>query len=78
MTLAPRTTTRIIKGVDNDEGKAIVELIHEAVEKLDEQSSTPSVIVNNQQDPITALKMKFVNGEITQEEYEMKKAILEG
>lgn len=74
--ISTTNSNRVVKGVDNDEGRIIVELIQQAMERLDEQSSTPTVVVDAQ-DPIKALKMKFVNGEITQEEYEAKKAILE-
>lgn len=74
--ISTTNSNRIVKGVDNEEGKAIVDLIQQAMEKLDEQSRAPTVVVDAQ-DPIKALKMRFVNGEITQEEYEAKKAILE-
>lgn len=74
--ISTSNSNRVVKGVNNDEGRIIVERIQQAMEALDEQSSTPTVVVDAQ-DPIKALKMKFVNGEITQEEYEAKKAILE-
>ena len=74
--ISTMNSNRVVKDVNNGEGKIIVERIQQAMERLDEQSSTPTVVVDAQ-DPIKALKMKFVNGEITQEEYETKKAILE-
>lgn len=74
--ISTTNSNRIVKGVDNEEGRVIVDIIQQAMEKLDEQSSAPTVVVDAQ-DPIKVLKMKFVNGEITQEEYETKKAILE-
>lgn len=70
---------RVIKGIDNEEGRTIVDIVQEAVDSVAAQGSTPTVITQQaQQSPIDALKMKFVNGEITKEEYEEKKAILEG
>lgn len=70
---------RVIKGIDNEEGRTIVDIVQEAVENVAAQGSAPTVITQQaQQSPIDALKMKFVNGEITKEEYEEKKAILEG
>lgn len=69
---------RVIKGIDNEEGKIIVELIQQALEEIETKSSAPTVVTTTAQSPIDALKMKFVNGEITKEEYEEKKAILEG
>ena len=68
---------RVMKGIDNEEGKTIVDIIQQAVDNATVQNSTPTVI-NTAQNPIDALKMKFVNGEITKEEYEEKKAILDG
>ena len=35
-------------------------------------------MVQERQSPIAALKMKYVNGEITKDEFEEKKKILEG
>jgi len=67
---------RVIKAIQNDEGKIIVDRIQEAVQKAGKAEG--ATIVTSHQDPVDALKMKFVNGEITKEEFEEKRKILEG
>ena len=67
----------VIKHIDNDEGKTIVEMIQNAIQESKKQQGS-TVITQEKQSPLDALKMKFVNGEITAEEYEKMKKVLEG
>ena len=74
------TTTdnsRVIKGINNEEGMTIVDMIQRAIDKINMQRNAPTVAAAAQS-PIDVLKMKFINGEITKEEYEEKKKILDG
>ena len=72
---------RVIKGIDNTEGKTIVEHIQTAIQenKRQRQDGGASASQNgsNTQSPMDILKTKFVNGEITEEEFERKKKLLE-
>ena len=74
------TTTnnnRVIKGINNEEGITVVDMIQRAIDKINTQRNAPTVVAAAQS-PIDVLKMKFINGEITKEEYEEKRKILDG
>ncbi len=69
-----------------DSGKNTVNRVSESVHhktvtdaapEVNEESTEESHTVQEPQSPLYMLKIKFVNGEITQEEYQMKKRILE-
>ena len=66
---------RMIKHIDNGEGRIMVDMIQSAVQESKKQGSAAA---SGAQSPMDALKMKLVDGEITEEEYERKRKILEG
>ena len=70
-------SNRVIKHINNDEGHTMVDYIQNAIHEIKKKQQSPTTVVT-EQSPLDALKMKFVNGEITTEEYEKMKSVLEG
>lgn len=65
-----------IEGLPREKAEKIVEIVRKKIREYKEQRNTPTTI-QQQQSPLDLLKTKFVNGEITEEEFEKKKKILE-
>lgn len=72
-----RSDEGVIDAIPKGKAEKLFKIIRDGVDNAKKQKNQPSV-VQQQQNPLDALKMKFVNGEITKEEFEEKKAILEG
>ena len=71
-------TTGRINGIPKDKAEKMFNIIRARINDAKEKKSQPSTVVQQQQQlPLDLLKTKFVNGEITSEEYEAKKKILE-
>ena len=68
--------TMQIDDLNKDDTKRIREFIDENMKKVKDAKSQGHVI-QQAQSPLDQLKTKFVNGEITQEEYEARKKVLE-
>ena len=64
-TLSPQITSLVHKSVN------------EAIKKMKEDTSSEVIKPTSSDDPLKILKIKFVNGEISEEEYLRKKKILE-
>ena len=65
-TLSPQITSLVHKSVN------------EAIKKMKEPISSEAIKPTSSDDPLKLLKIKFVNEEISEEEYLRKKEILEG
>jgi hypothetical protein len=68
---------KVIKWISNDEGEKMVKLIEKEQEKNRGDYKTTNLKVEPKEDPLQSLKMRFVKGEITQEQYQEMKKILE-
>ncbi len=74
--VANQAGSGIITGLPKNTAKTMYDIIRKHIDESKFAKNAPAQPVADN-DPIKALKMKFVNGEITQEEYESKKKILE-
>ena len=72
-----RSDEGVIDAIPKSKAEKLFKIIREGVANSKKEKSQPTVI-QQQQSPIDMLKVKFVNGEITKEEFEEKKKILEG
>ena len=73
-----------IDGIEKNKGDEIVKFVRTKMEEIKNQQSANQQSANQQsannstsEDPLTLLKKRFVMGEITKEEFEEMKAILE-
>ena len=69
-------SNRVIKKIDNEEGRTMVDYIQNSIQDTKKKQQTPTTVAE-QQSPLETLKMRFVNGEITKEEFEDMKKVLE-
>ena len=69
-----------IDGIEKNKGDEIVKFVRTKMEEIKNQQSANQQSANNStsEDPLTLLKKRFVMGEITKEEFEEMKQILEG
>jgi len=65
---------KVIKRVNNYAGLKMVELIEKQIDQIKSANKSNS---SGNADPLQALKMRLVNGEITIEQYEELRRILE-
>ena len=78
-TIWGRDDTGVIDAIPKAKAEKMYEIIRAKVKEIKERKDAPSVVQQQQQQsPLDLLKTKFVNGEISAEEYEVKKKILEG
>ena len=75
--VANQSGSGLITGLPKDTAKKMYDIIRKHIDEAKLKKNAPPPPAADNLDPIKALKMKFVNGEITQEEYEAKKKILE-
>ena len=68
-----------IGGLDRALADEMHKYIKARVDEIKKAASVPvqTIVQQQQQDPIAALKLRFVNGEITEDEYLRKKELLE-
>ena len=68
-----------IGGLDRALADEMHKYIKARVDEIKKMASIPTqtIVQQQQQDPIAALKLRFVNGEITEDEYMHKKELLE-
>ena len=67
-----------IGGLDRELADEMHKYIKARVDEVKKATSVPTqTIIQQQQDPIAALKLRFVNGEITEDEFLRKKELLE-
>ena len=71
-----RGGTGTIEGIPRGEADKLFKIMREKVREAKERKKETSTAV--QQTPLDLLKTKFVNNEISAEEYEIKKKVLEG
>lgn len=67
---------KVVKGMDNGEGKKLAEYLQKVILDHRPAAGAPAG-AQEAQDPINALKMRLASGEITQEEYENLRRVLE-
>ena len=68
---------KVIKDVDNDEAKEFANIIQKIIfDKKSAADAPPPAAAAPAQSPVDVLKMKLVNGEITEEEYESKMKLI--
>jgi len=67
---------KIIKWVDNKDGKIITEMIQEAVHTI-KYKDNKKLESNSLENPLDILKIRFAKGEISKEEFEDMKSALE-
>jgi hypothetical protein len=70
-------TEKVIKWINNEEGEKMVRLIEKESESNRGDYKTNNLKVESAVDPLQTLKMRFVKGEITKEEYNEMKRTLE-
>lgn len=65
-----------IDALPKDKAEKMIKIVRERIKDAKEAKLRPAV--SERQSPLDLLKTKFVNGEITEEEYERKRKIIEG
>ena len=69
---------KILKDVNTEEGKKMTDELQKIIVANKDAKSNPTTVNTvQQQSPMDLLKTKFINGEITDEEYQQKHKILE-
>ena len=69
--------TGTIEAIPKGKAEKMFEMIRSKVQEA-KSSKSQHAVIQQRQNPLDLLKTKFVNGEITAEEYEAKRKILEG
>ena len=74
-----RNDAGVIDAISKDKAEELYMVIKDKVRETKEQQKTPSVMMveSKKENPMDTLKLRFVNGEITKEEYEDMKKVLE-
>ena len=70
-----RNDEGVIDAIPKDKAEKLFKIIREGVQKAKNAKSRTQI--TQQQTPLDRLKMKYVNGEITEEEFERKRKVLE-
>ena len=75
-----RNDAGVIDAIPKDKAEELYSVIKDKIREAKEHQKTPSVMMveSEKQNPMDTLKLRFVNGEITKEEYEDMKQVLEG
>lgn len=71
-----RNDTGVIDAISKDKAEKLFKIIKERIAMVKEQKNAP-VVQQQQEDPLQALKVRFAKGEITKEEFEEMKKVLE-
>jgi len=68
---------KVIKWVNNKDGKAMADIIDKLVDLVKEKEKFIYTQTSSSADPLKVLKLRFVQGEISEEEYLNKKKLIE-